>query len=1312
MSKSAGQWIGTAVGAVAGFFLPGGYIALGATLGGMVGGLIDPPKGPSVTGPRLEDQSFTSSTLGAALARGYGTFPVSGNVIWLEGDKYREVTTTESQGGKGGGGGSEVTSYTYYATFAVSLLRVTDPTQTVSLRRLWIGSNLVFDAGSDNMSSIIASNNGQGINFTFYSGSDDQSPNPRWQADKGVNAVSGFPGRCYIVIEDLDLTKYGNSLAMAQIKAEVTVGPTTTEYDLITPLLSGGSGTITYHNTCRFSGSHLTYSRLETNTDGGLLAAKSTSVETGVDTVSESSIDLNTGLPITYYLVPYVTQSDRDAILILSGIGYPTNTGVQMWLIDSATTQGSTISNTLVPYENYVAVIDGTDIFLGIYNASATKIIKLTGLAYACSSAGNHRVMSMGASENYLFAVQEPYPLDTSATTTVWKFSRADLSLVATYTETLPSPASISVLDDNTFYTAHSDNHIHKWVGGSVVADLGTLLPHGFGLALTRRRWFSVQSDAPPFVYSVVGGQVAWASYYAGHGVVSAAAASLRDIVTAECGLAGVPASDLDLAGLTDHDVRGCRITERGSVRSALEPLQARFPFDVAHSNYKLRFVSRGGASLETIPEEDLGTVDGSEKDAVLLTVAREMDTQLPRKVSVKYLDVDREYDLGEQYAERPAPNSVNELVLDLPLVMNSGEGAQTADVLLSKEWVERVDIGPFSLPPTWRALEAADVVTIEHRGQSHTVRLTRAEYLPDGRISCNAKLTAAQSYTSTATGEAPAVTGQSLVPLHGSTSAYLLDIPRIRSEQDVTGMAFGLLGRASGWPGGALLRSDDSENTWTSVGAMNASARVFVASNALAAHHGYSIDHAAVLTVAPETPGAALYSVTEEQLYSQANLAAYGIDGRLEIVSFRSVTDNTGSYTLKDFLRGLYGTEWATGLHAAGDLLIMLDTSTVGFFGMPTNTIGSERLYRAVTQGSVIDSAATATDTYEANNLKPLSPVDISGERNSSTLDWTITATRRSRWPVEVFAGVVVPLGESSEAYDLEIWNSDYSTLKRTFSGLTSASTPYTAAQQIADFGSEQQTLYLKWYQLSSVVGRGVASTVTLSRPVADDPFAVNVVLLMHMDSATLPDVKGHAITLIGNAQYSTARQKFGSGSALFDGSGDYLTVYNNGDYNFGTGDLTVEAWVYIAGNSSANAASQRLALIFAVSNGTNDTFEFGLNGDGTTTGTGLYIYTSAKGAADNVSASISQGAWHHVAVCRASGTVRFYLDGNKIGSDLAYAYACGHATNWPAIGGRSYSSNYYHYLNGNLDEVRATKAARYTGATYTVPTAPFQNP
>ncbi len=255
-SKSTGQIIGTVAGAVVGFFAPGAYVALGASIGGMIGGMIDPPKGPTVVGPRLDDLSFQTSTLGVPLGRAYGTVPVLGNVVWLEGDKYREVITSEEQGGKGGSTSTYETAH-YYATFAVSLLRVTDATKTVALRRLWIGSNLVYDAGSDNLESIIASNS-QSALFTFYCGSDDQQPNTRWQADKGANAVSGFPCRCYIVIYDLDLEPYSRSLAMAQVKAELSVSTGTVATEVIESIFTGNLGDPTWGNSIGLLGVNFT----------------------------------------------------------------------------------------------------------------------------------------------------------------------------------------------------------------------------------------------------------------------------------------------------------------------------------------------------------------------------------------------------------------------------------------------------------------------------------------------------------------------------------------------------------------------------------------------------------------------------------------------------------------------------------------------------------------------------------------------------------------------------------------------------------------------------------------------------------------------------------------------------------------------------------------------------------------------------------------------------------------------------------------------------------------------------------------------
>jgi hypothetical protein len=75
----------------------------------------------------------------------------------------------------------------------------------------------------------------------------------------------------------------------------------------------------------------------------------------------------------------------------------------------------------------------------------------------------------------------------------------------------------------------------------------------------------------------------------------------------------------------------------------------------------------------------------------------------------------------------------------------------------------------------------------------------------------------------------------------------------------------------------------------------------------------------------------------------------------------------------------------------------------------------------------------------------------------------------------------VEVPLIEETEAYEVEIL--DGATVKRTLSA-TSTNAVYTAAQQSADWGATigpGGTLDIRIFQLSALIGRGAAKTVTL---------------------------------------------------------------------------------------------------------------------------------------------------------------------------------------------------------------------------------------
>jgi len=104
--------------------------------------------------------------------------------------------------------------------------------------------------------------------------------------------------------------------------------------------------------------------------------------------------------------------------------------------------------------------------------------------------------------------------------------------------------------------------------------------------------------------------------------------------------------------------------------------LQAAWPFDVVQHGYVIRFVARGGTSVVTISAADLDARGAGQEPGVQITTSREMDSQLPRRVTVQHLDYDREYNTGTQYAERLNTAAINARVLDLPIVLTATEAA------------------------------------------------------------------------------------------------------------------------------------------------------------------------------------------------------------------------------------------------------------------------------------------------------------------------------------------------------------------------------------------------------------------------------------------------------------------------------------------------------------------------------------------------------------------------------------------------------------------------------------------------------------
>ena len=179
-----------------------------------------------------------------------------------------------------------------------------------------------------------------------------------------------------------------------------------------------------------------------------------------------------------------------------------------------------------------------------------------------------------------------------------------------------------------------------------------------------------------------------------------------------------------------------------------------------------------------------------------------------------------------------------------------------------------------------------------------------------------------------------------------------------------------------------------------------------------------------------------------------------------------------------------------------------------------------------------------------------------------------------------------------------------------------------------------------------------------------------------------------------VGNAQIDTSVKKYGTGSIKFDGSGDYLKTSGNEALMLGSGDWTIEFWVYF---DVVNNGQVRFLFDWRTSTDTSNSF-LAQEADNEWTywnGAGTDINEGWSASTFNTS------TWHHVAISKEGTTNRFFVDGiNTASSSDVSNYDSGTLV----IGSRYNGQN---YLDGYIDDLRVTKGlARYT-ANFTAPAA-----
>ena len=1126
----------SAVGAAVGGFFGGPLGAqLGFAAGSLAGSALLPQEGQSRVGPRLGDLSVSSSAFGNPIKIPYGTNRLNGELIWTSG--IEEVRNVTEEGGKGGGSSAESVSFEYFATFAMSLGE--GPLDDVL--QIFFNGKLVFDkSGADGSVK-------QGLTFRFYPGDEDQLPDSIMEAKDGVGNVPAYRGQAYILFDRLPLRDYGNGIPQTTVVAAegtTTANPQTpttflsaTSWqaeqvypdwergfiyaagnadrisrirlsDMVEDLRQEGTGAnpalrAVLQNGDLFieqTGSYAIY-------DSNSLSQVTTFPRTTFATVGPSAIGpagaggRNVGFQaigpkgVVQFIGCLVIGTDSVAVL---KVDEETGNLVYVWG-----------DNDFIGSPSIAAGLVGAEAQAGVANLYVTA-------RPATPTTSNLRLfrITVSATAEYLPEIGATLGVSTSL---IGEWTPTELSGSATLS--LNNGLYLDRLDGNVIFTVMGSGMNTRyvkvdvssgqilWISPDILNALGSRvgmnharLENGTlgittstGTVIDTRTGEIIETSSPPIL--IAGGGQAYdsrrllivgtktsvpASIYKTRVLGrSGDGKGLDDLVADLCDRSGLDPDEYDVTELVDT-VRGYVVSRQSPVRSSLEILARAYFFDFPESDYAISFKKRGGSSLVTIPEDDFG-----ERAEGPLDEIRTEESEIPESVTIKFYDVDRDYQEGVAREKRISLEGVettqsrDQFTIDLPIAFQVPEPNRIAESILYELWASRIRTG-FDLGPKYLKYDPADVVTLQlNDGTLIKSRITETNLgASDLRIEVGALSEEPPVYVSSVPSDGGLGFPVQQTPSTEPSEAFILDTPLLRDQDDLGGALSRVYYAAShfdetqSWPGAGIFRSQDAQ-VFEQRSLVSSPSTWGTAVNALAAPASpFATDTASQLRVGIRLGADLLGSVTQDQLLSGSNVALVG----REIIQFRDVTQNAdGSFTLSNLLRGRRGTDVFAESHVAGETFLVLETSKIRTDSLVLSLIGAQLTYRGVTRGQLIDIAISKLVTSSGNDLKPYAPVNAEREDDApSAGDITISWTRRTRIGGDAWVGGFdIPLSEQTEAYEVDILDGPGGDVLRTLSS-TSESVEYDTSDVVTDFGSPPATLYCRIYQLSATVGRG----------------------------------------------------------------------------------------------------------------------------------------------------------------------------------------------------------------------------------------------
>lgn len=215
------------------------------------------------------------------------------------------------------------------------------------------------------------------------------------------------------------------------------------------------------------------------------------------------------------------------------------------------------------------------------------------------------------------------------------------------------------------------------------------------------------------------------------------------------------------------------------------------------------------------------------------------------------------------------------------------------------------------------------------------------------------------------------------------------------------------------------------------------------------------------------------------------------------------------------------------------------------------------------------------------------------------------------------------------------------------------------------------------------------------------------NTVLMLHCDGAdasttfTDSSTTPHTPAAQDDAQIDTDFKKFGTGSGIFDGTGDYLSIPDHADFNFGSNPFTIDFQVRTTSGLG----------IFGSYDDADNSFRLTVAANGTV----IFAYYNGgfQGSLTSSSGAVPDDTQTHIAIIRGwSGTANLWaltVNGTAVDTDTI-AGAMPDLADVFKIGNAEHSAGTYEY-DGHIDEFRVSKGVARWTANFTPPVRPYKN-